>query len=479
MTLSLYNTLTHQVERFQPVREDEVRMYNCGPTVYSDPHIGNFRSFLLADLLRRVFDQRGYRTTQVMNITDVGHLTTDDVADAVGEDKLEQAARKQGLDPFEIARNYERIFFQNAETLGIRPAHFYPRATEHVPEMLAMIEKLIAAGHAYLVEGVGVYFRVRSFPEYGQLSGNTLEELDAGARIAVDERKESPLDFALWKIDSKHLMQWDSPFGRGFPGWHIECSAMSEKYLGDTFDVHTGGEDNIFPHHECERAQSLSATDGQFARLWVHARHLLVGGQKMAKSAGNFFTINDLLERGFRGYEIRYALISPHYRQPMNFLVAGLEGDRKAIARLRGLAQRLLAAATGGDPLDARSEFVTELRSAEEAFDRCLDDDLNVSGGLGILHEISRLLGREDGSPSDAAAGIEFLEHCDDVIGVIFTPEAAESQLTIDEQILIDARKAAREGKEWARADELRDALAALGIVVKDGSDGATWERKR
>ena len=480
MTLKLYNTLHHALEEFVPQVEGEVRMYNCGPTVYSDPHIGNMRSFLMADLLRRVFDQRGYKTTQVMNITDVGHLTVDDVADAEGEDKLEKMARAQGVDPYQIARRYEEIFFENLDTLGARRAHEYPRATDHVPEMITMIERLIAKEHAYVVEGVGVYFRVHTFPEYGKLSGNTLEELDAGARIEVDDRKESPHDFALWKIDDKHLMQWDSPFGRGFPGWHIECSAMSEKYLGVTFDVHTGGEDNIFPHHECERAQSLCSTDGEFARTWVHARHLLVDGAKMSKSKGSFFTINDLLEKGYEGYEVRYTLISPHYRQPTNFTLDGLEGDRKAVARLRTLGERLRAEAVGGDVGDATGEWGTRLSEATRHFDSCLDDDLNVSGGLGVVHETAKALGREDLSAGDAAAGLAFLEHVDEILGVIFAEASASTDsLTAEEQELLDARNAARASKEWQKSDELRDALLERGIVIKDSPEGVTWERKR
>jgi cysteinyl-tRNA synthetase len=254
---------------------------------------------------------------------------------------------------------------------------------------------------------------------------------------------------------------------------------MSEKYLGATFDVHTGGEDNIFPHHECERAQSLSATDGEFARLWVHARHLLVDGLKMSKSAGNFFTINDLLERGFRGYEIRYALIAPHYRQPMNFTIEGLEGDRKAITRLRGLVKALTERAAGGDPGAVRSDLATRLLAARESFDRHLDDDLNVSGGLGVLHETSRSLGGGDLSADDAAAGLSFLEHCDQILGVLFVEDEPTAAPTEEESALIDARGEARAAKEWQKADEIRDQLSALGILVKDGPEGMTWERKR
>ncbi len=477
MTLKLWNTMANALVELEPIEAGEVRMYNCGPTVYSDPHIGNFRSFLMADLLRRICDQRGFKTTQIMNITDVGHLTTDDVADASGEDKLEKKAREEGVDPFQIARNYEDIFHDNAALLNVREAHAYPRATDHIPEMIEMIEQLISRGHAYQVEGVGVYFRVDSFQQYGCLSGNTVENLDSGSRIAVDDRKESPHDFALWKIDEKHLMQWDSPWGRGFPGWHIECSAMSHKFLGGTFDIHTGGEDNIFPHHECEIAQSVGSGVGEFARIWVHARHLLVDGEKMSKSKGNFYTINDLVEKGYRGYEIRYSLIASHYRQPMNFTVDGLEGDTKAIQRIRSLRQRLEE--QGGE---ASSEVeMPDLEEARRAFDARIDDDINVSGALGVLHETVRTLGRVDPRGGQATLALQFLEHCDQILGVIFVEEeqTQSDALSPQQQDWITRREEARGARDWNLADELRDQLLAEGIAIEDGPAGTTWSRIR
>ncbi len=477
MTLKLWNTMANALVDLEPIEAGEVRMYNCGPTVYSDPHIGNFRSFLMADLLRRICDQRGFKTTQIMNITDVGHLTTDDVADASGEDKLEKKAREEGVDPFQIARNYEDIFHENAALLNVREAHAYPRATDHIPEMIEMIEQLISRGHAYQVDGVGVYFRVDSFEQYGCLSGNTVENLDSGSRIAVDDRKESPHDFALWKIDEKHLMQWDSPWGRGFPGWHIECSAMSHKFLGGTFDIHTGGEDNIFPHHECEIAQSVGSGVGEFARIWVHARHLLVDGEKMSKSKGNFYTINDLIEKGYRGYEIRYSLIASHYRQPMNFTVEGLEGDTKAIQRIRSLRKRLEE--QGGE---ASSEVeMPDLEEARRAFDARIDDDINVSGALGVLHETVRTLGRVDPRGGQATLALQFLEHCDQILGVIFVEEeqAQSDALSPQQQDWISRREEARSARDWNLADELRDQLLAEGIAIEDGPAGTTWSRIR
>ena len=477
MALRLWNTLENRQVELEPVTAGEVRMYNCGPTVYSDPHIGNFRSFLLGDLLRRTLDQRGFKTTQVMNITDVGHLTTDDVADASGEDKLEKRAKEEGIDPFEIARRYEQMFHDNALQLHLKQAHAYPRATDHIPEMIQMIEDLLKRGHAYTVEGVGVYFRVHSFEKYGCLSGNTLENLDSGSRIEVDDRKESAHDFALWKIDDKHLMQWDSPWGSGFPGWHIECSAMSLKYLGGTFDIHTGGEDNIFPHHECEIAQSVGAGVGEFARVWVHARHLLVDGQKMSKSQGNFYTINDLVERGFRGHEIRYSLICNHYRQPMNFTIEGMDGDTKAVQRLRTLRNKLEEASAESTPGAGADPVLDE---ATRQFDACVDDDLNISGALGVLHDRVRALGRDLPRGSAAVRALDFLRHCDQILAVIFVDdEAPPDDLTDHQQQRIEQRETARNERNWSLADEIRDLLLAEGIVIEDGATGTTWSRQR
>ncbi|MEE8142053.1 MAG: cysteine--tRNA ligase [Planctomycetota bacterium] len=476
--MKIYNTLSHSLEEFRPLEEGRVSMYNCGPTVWSAPHIGNFRSFIMADLLRRYFDTQGVEVTQVMNITDVGHLTEDDLADAQGEDKLERQAREQGLEPLQIARHYEGIFFQNLKALGLREAHQYPRATEHIPEMIEMIECLVSRGHAYALDGLGVYFRVPSFAGYGTLSGNTLEDLDAGARIEVDSRKESPHDFALWKIDPKHLMQWDSPWGRGFPGWHIECSAMSRKYLGDTFDIHTGGEDNIFPHHECERAQSLCSTAGEFARYWVHARHLLVDGTKMAKSAGNFFTINDLLEKDFTGLEIRYSLMTSHYRQQANFTLDGLEASRKAVERLRNFRQGMEEVSESGASGPVRETVqavVDESRSSAEA---ALSDDLNISGALGTLFETVRTLNRETPRASEAIQVLAWMRALDEVLGVIFPEQARPVDLAPEEKQWIAERERVRAAGDFTRADQLRDQLLARGIEVKDTPQGTEWKRR-
>ncbi len=345
MALQVYNTLTRQKEEFRTLEPGVVRMYNCGPTVYGRAHIGNLRSFLFADTLRRWLEYRGFRVEQVMNITDVGHILAD--ADA-GEDKIEAQARKENRDPWAISRAWTELFFQDLAALGFRKARQNPRASEHIPEMLEIIEGLIAKGYAYQTGG-DVYFEVAKFPRYGRLSGNKVEELDAGNRIEVREEKRHPADFALWKSDPKHLMKWPSRFGPdGFPGWHIECSAMSRKHLGDQLDIHTGGEDNIFPHHECEIAQTEAFTGRPFASYWMHAKFLQVDGGKMSKSLGNVWSLDDIRARGFQPRQLRFCLIRGHYRAPLNFTWDILKESAAALENLDDLVVRRPRVGGGG-----------------------------------------------------------------------------------------------------------------------------------
>ena len=421
MGLAIYNTLTKKKEPFEPLVPGHVRMYNCGPTVYSYAHIGNFASFLLADLLRRHLEYSGLEVLQIMNITDVGHLTEDDIADARGEDKLEKKAREEKKDPFEIARFYEEAFHQDLRALGLKLAHRYPRATDHIPEMIAMIEELLEKGLAY-ESGGQVYFEISKFPRYGILSGNTTEQLIEGHRVEADPSKRSPLDFTLWKRDPKHLMQWDSPFGRGFPGWHIECSAMSRKYLGDVFDIHTGGEDNIFPHHECEIAQSSAGEDRIFARYWLHRRHILVDGKKMSKSAGNFFTVRDLLAKGWKGREIRLSLIRAHYRSNSNFTLQGLEEARETIRYFQELRRNMEALPPGPVPDGGVDDLG---RDRDLKFRESMDDDLNVSAALAEVHEFAREAYKRARTREEGRAAVAQLDAGTEVLGV-FAPGTGE-----------------------------------------------------
>lgn len=472
MPIRFHNTLTRRVEEFAPQKPGEVRMYNCGPTVYSSPHIGNFRSFLLADLLRRYFEWKGLKVLQVMNLTDVGHLLED--ADE-GEDKLDAAARKAKVSVWDLAARYIAEFEEALDDLSFRRAQWYPRATDHIPEMVAMIAELERRGIAYRAPSGNVYYEIAKFPAYGRLSGNTADELLAGARIEVNPEKRDPRDFALWKVDPRHQMQWDSPWGRGFPGWHIECSAMSRKYLGDTLDVHTGGEDNVFPHHECEIAQSEGATGRPFVRHWLHVRHLLVDGRKMAKREGNFLTIAGLKEKGFSGGAIRIALQKSHYREPLNFTLAGLEEAEKKLARYADLVERL--AAEPGDAASAEGGTAARLAELRARFEAALDDDLNVSVALAVVDELVNAANRDAPHGPDAAATLALLREFFGVFGLleknVGKPELNDAAI----QAMIDERLAARKARDFKRADEIRDQLKARGIELLDTKDGMRWRR--
>lgn len=485
--LQLYNTLSKQPEPFKPITAGRVTMYSCGPTVYSHPHIGNFRSFITADILRRYLEYSGYEVKQVMNITDVGHMTTDDLIGADGgEDKIEAMARKEKKSPTEIARFYEDEFMELSRMLNLRPAFKYPRATDHITEMIELIRKLIEKGYAYEVNG-NVYYEVTKFKDYGRLSGNTLNHLLAGARVEVNPEKKNPLDFALWKHDPKHLMQWDSPWSKGFPGWHIECSAMSVKYLGVPFDIHTGGEDNIFPHHESEIAQSEAALGVKAVNYWFHTRHLLVDNQKMSKSLGNFYTVRDILDKGDTPRVLRYALMSVYYRQPLNFTFASLEAAQKAVERLldfkRNLRfissqiQDMAVSAYSGipTPRDINSAVKEVILITKTRFDSAMDDDLNISEALASIFDMVRLVNKITLSPSEATAVLKSLERFDVVLGVL-----GEESTNLEAEIahLIEERQTARRKKDYQKADELRRQLDNLGIILEDTPQGVRWKRK-
>ncbi|MCH2104680.1 MAG: cysteine--tRNA ligase [Planctomycetes bacterium] len=472
MSFHVYNSYSKKKEPFQPLSEGVVRMYNCGPTVYSRVHIGNWRAFLFADLLRRWLEHEGYEVRQVMNITDVGHLT-DEMA-GEGEDKIEAQARREGVDPWKISENYAGQFLADAETLGCRQAMIYPRASDHIPQMVEMIEALEASGHAYR-HGENVYFDVTRFEKYGALSGNKIEELDAGARIEVNQEKRHPADFALWKSDKHHLMKWDTTFGpNGFPGWHIECSAMAREHLGDQIDIHTGGEDNVFPHHECEIAQSEAFTGQQFARYWMHTKFLQVDGGKMSKSLGNVWNVDDVIERGYEARALRFALLRGHYRQPLNFTWDILTESARALEGLDDLAQRLLRR------LDNEDAGLDHVASAAAEFRGAMNDDLNVPKAVAALFTLRGevLEGKVNGGGAQAA--LDLLAEADAVLGVLELEPAgggAEEDAEID--ALVAARNAARAAKDWAEADRVRDELNARGIVVEDTAEGGTsWFRK-
>ncbi len=530
-TLRIHNTLTRREEAVEPHASGEpITFYSCGPTVYDDAHIGNFRSFLNADVLRRTLELLGHRVHHVMNITDVGHMTDDSNADGGGEDKMAVAGRRiaeakkagklpPGTDvdpssPGAIADFYAGRFLEDARALGLKVAleahahpkqadELMPRPTRCIPQMITMIERLVASGHAYVAGDGVVYFDVRSFPAYGALSGNTIDRLreGAGERISAENQaqKRHPADFMLWKPDMSHLMRWPSPWGEGYPGWHIECSAMARMLLGDEIDIHSGGEDNIFPHHECEVAQSRCATGRPtFARHWFHTRHLVVEGEKMSKSKGNFFTARDLFAKGHTPAALRLELIRTHYRSNANFTVQGLADCQRMIDRWSRAHAELVARAAAGVAAGAGASGAAGTEAAAQpdesrpagpferalaAFTDALCDDLNVARAIAALNEAcaAPVSERDAACPHRELAALLAM---DSVLGVLgrnhpaeHAPPAGDPGLAQEVERLIGERTAARAAKDWAESDRIRDALAAMGVAIKDGPQGTTWSR--
>ena len=472
MAFQLYSTLTKRKETFEPLEPGKVRMYNCGPTVYSRVHIGNLRSFLFADLLRRWLEHEGYEVAQVMNITDVGHLVDD--ADE-GEDKLQAQARKEGRDPWQISREQTELFMQDLERLNFRPAQVYPRATDHIPEMLEIVDALVDKGYAYRA-GENVYFEVSKFADYGRLSGNKVEDLDAGARIEVLDEKRSPADFALWKSDPHHLMKWDSHYGpHGFPGWHIECSAMARKHLGDRIDIHTGGEDNVFPHHECEIAQSEAYTGEPFATYWMHAKFLQIDGGKMSKSLGNVYTLDDVEARGFEPRALRYTLLRGQYNQPLNFTWDILADSAKALEKLDDLVLRLRRIAAGEEGAPEPAAGAAELEAVRAEFVAGMNDDLNTPRAFATLHTLRDHAVQERLGSETAAEALAFLEKVEGAVGFL---KLEEDSLDAEIEAKIAERLEARQAKDWARSDAIRDELLEQGILLEDKGGKTVWRRK-
>ena len=457
-----YNTLARRQEDFQPLDPGHVRMYTCGPTVYNFAHVGNFRAYVFEDLLRRWLRYKGYRVTQVMNLTDV-------------DDKTIRDSRAANLPLADFTATYKKAFFDDIKTLNIQPADYYPAATDHIPEMIALIQRLFDRGIAYQAHDKSVYFSIDKWPSYGKLARLDRSGMRSGVRIATDEyEKENVADFALWKAwDEKDgPVAWDSPWGRGRPGWHIECSAMSMKYLGPTFDIHTGGVDNIFPHHEDEIAQSEAANGVPFARYWMHCAHLMADGQKMSKRLGNFHTLRDILSRGYTGREIRTVLISTHYRASLNFTFAGLDAARTTLRRLDAFTARLAEAASNVPP-GSLPDFAS---TAEPRFAAAMDDDLNISGALGVLFDTLRDANSAldaNALPPPAAAALQSLfSRWDTVLGILAPAQATPAALPPEVEELLAARAAARAAKDWPRSDALRAQLQTLGYLVKDTPKG-------
>ena len=455
MALKLYNTLARKKEVFKPIADKKVGLYTCGPTVYDYDHIGHAWNYIASDVLRRVLEYNGYKVKHVMNITDVGHLTSD--ADT-GEEKMELAARREKKSAWELAEFYAKIFMKNREKLNMLKPDVVCKATDHIKEMIALIKKLEKRGYTYKISD-GIYFSISKFTKYGKLSGNTIEQLKAGARVEINPEKIDPIDFALWKFspkDSKREMEWDSPWGKGFPGWHIECSAMSMKYLGEHFDIHTGGEDNIFPHHESEIAQSEAATGKKFVNYWLHTRFLMIEGQKMSKSLHNFYRLQDLEEKGFKPLALRYLFLTAKFRSPFNFTFEGLKSAFIALDRLKNIISKLK------DDKKLNKKYLAE-------FEEAINDDLNTTNALAVLWNLIR--------DAKAIGKVRTIAKMDEVFGLDLLKKEKTGKISDPIRKLIKQREAARKNKDFRTADKIRNQLAEKGIVLEDQSDGGTrWK---
>ena len=463
--MHIYNTLTRKKEELVPIEPNHIRIYACGPTVYNYIHIGNARPICAFDVLRRYLKYRGYEVTYVQNFTDV-------------DDKIIRRANEEGVPASELSERYIREYKTDAHGLNVMDADIHPKVTENMDLIIDMVKKLVESGHAYESNG-DVYFRTTSFADYGKLSGQPMEELQAGARIDVNDQKENPLDFAVWKAAKPGEPYWESPWGKGRPGWHIECSAMSTHYLGDTLDLHCGGQDLIFPHHENEIAHSEAATGKAFSHYWMHNGYINIDNKKMSKSLGNFFTVREVAEQ--YGYEvIRYMMIQAHYRSPINYCKELLDACKASLERLytcRHTLDRAIAAAPAGDCSEAAKELFAQ---REQQFITAMDDDLNTADGITALFELARELNRMSADATtpkgQLEAGAKLFDSLTDVLGILYQRKQ-EDAIPAEVQTLIEERAAARKAKNFAEADRLRDAIAALGYRVKETRQGTQIEK--
>lgn len=479
MPLKLYNTYSRKKEIFEPLRKSRVTMYNCGPTVYDYVHIGNLSSYLMADLVRRYLEHKKYKVKQIMNITDVGHLVSDG---DFGEDKMMKGAEREKKSPQEIAQFYTQAFFKDIKNLNIKKADQYPKATDHIQEMIEIIKELLNKGFAYKIKG-NIYFDISKFKNYGKLSGNTtekLKELKKGARseIVKDKNKKNPFDFALWlKAPENHLMKWDSPWGIGYPGWHIECSAMSIKYLGKSIDIHTGGEDNIFPHHENEITQSEALNNEQFVKYWMHKRYLLVDGKKMSKSKDNFYKLEDLKKMGFDPIDFRFLVIQSHYRSQINFSNNALKQAHESLNRIKDFLSRLKLIDDGKNNKDIKKI----IQDTKENFEKHMNNDLDTPQALASLFEFINIMNKfidHNNINKDNAQSISnFILVLDKILGFNLKDSISGKRLHGKIHDLIMERELARKNKNWTKADEIRDELLKLGIEIKDTNKGTIWKQ--
>jgi cysteinyl-tRNA synthetase len=463
--MRIFNTMTRQKEEFIPNNPDEVKIYACGPTVYNYIHIGNARPLCVFDVLRRYLEYRGYNVKFVQNFTDV-------------DDKIIKRANEEGITFEEVSKKYIEEFWTDANGLNFKKASVHPKATENIDEIINIIKTLEEKGYAYAVDG-DVYFRTLKFKEYGKLSHQPIEDLQSGARIAIGEKKENPLDFALWKAAKEGEPYWDSPWGKGRPGWHIECSAMNKRFLGDTIDIHCGGQDLIFPHHENEIAQSECANGCTFSKYWMHNGYINVDNVKMSKSLGNFKTVREIAN--VYGYEvIRYFLISSHYRSPINYSLEIIEQCKSALERLYTCRESLDFALKNAKDIPDDKELIKKLNSHREQFITAMDDDLNTADGVAAVFELVKdintsILDKEVSKNVCQTAAAVFDELCD-VLGILYNRK--NNDVDSDIEALIEERQQARANKDWATADRIRDELKAKGIILKDTPQGVTWTKE-
>jgi len=482
MALKVYNSLTRQKEEFVPVQEGRVGIYVCGPTVYEDAHLGHGKTYVNFDVIVRYLRYLGYRVRYVQNITDVGHLLDS------GEDRILKGAGREGVEPMELVEKYTRRYFEDMDALNVQRPDISPRASGHIPEQIELIKVLIEKGYAYEVNG-SVYFEVSKWPEYGKLSGRRVEELIEGARVEVNPDKRHPADFALWRrAEPEHIMRWPSPWGWGFPGWHIECSVMSTKYLGQPFDIHGGGMENKFPHHDCEIAQSEAAAGVPFCRYWLHNGMLMVKGEEMHKSLGNFVTLREAFKH-YSPLAIRFFILGSHYRSPLDYSDAALQAASRGLERLHGavraVRERLLSTDSGADSTDRA--FLAKLTEHKVRFLEAMDDDFNTAAAIGVLFDLTRevntLLDSGEQISRETLAAIDELyrELGGDILGII-PDELAKPTAGLEEpliELLIETRQKLREAQEWDLADEIRARMAELGITLEDRPEGTRWRISR
>ncbi len=474
MAIRFFNSMGNKKEEFKPLKPGEARIYNCGLTVYDFPHIGNLRAYTFADLLRRWLEYREFKVRQVMNFTDVGHITGDELVASAGNiDRMEKAAKREHKSVWDVARFYIEAAMKDYRKMNFLEPEVRPRATNHIKEMIEIIEGLVKKGYAYVSNG-SVYYDISKFKDYGKLSGNTPEQLRSGAGGRVEENtdKKNPFDFALWVNDPQHIMHWESPWSVGYPGWHIECSAMSRKYLGDTLDIHTGGVDNKFPHHECEIAQSEAFTGKVFSRYWMHLAHLMVNGQKMSKSLGNFYKLDDIEKKGFSPMVLRYLYLSSHYRSQLNLTDESMKAAQKTLESLYDFVRRLNEVKNGA----YNEELARKMDDAKKNFEEAMDDDLNsmlaLSAVFEFVREVNKAMEEKNIGEKNSKETRDFFMKLDSVLGLKLEEETKREKIPDDIKSLAEKRETLRKEKKFREADEVRKQVLEKGWVIEDTKEG-------